>query len=117
MIKKGVTESKAKAEAAAKRKIAKEMKEAAAKEEAEAAAKRKIAKERKEAEAQIAEEEAEKILKWKAGYRKYKVIHKNLRRMFHPSQAIYITTEPTEVKLDSWVESQLNAKLIAEVEK
>jgi hypothetical protein len=53
--------------------------------------------------------------KWDAGYRNYVVLHKNVTRMTHPSQNIMITSVPTELKLDNWIESQLKAGLIQEV--
>lgn len=36
-------------------------------------------------------------------------------RMWHPFQKVYITEQPIEVELDSWLESQIAVGLIKEV--
>lgn len=36
-------------------------------------------------------------------------------RLFHPYQNLYIDNTPTYVKLDSWLESQIEAGLVSKV--
>jgi TATA-binding protein-associated factor Taf7 len=37
------------------------------------------------------------------------------QRMWHPFQQVYISAEPKELELDSWLESQIEVGLIKEV--